>query len=288
MRVSVIVPTYKDWNRLKICIQALARQTYPKESYEIIVVNNDPTDVYPLEIKQNKGVSIILLTEPKPGSYHARNTGLRCAKGDIIAFTDSDCQPDPDWILSAVNFFVAYPDSDRIAGKIDLFRDENSSWTVWMFDSITAFNQRYNVEKGVSVTANLFVRKDVFLHVGDFDSSMLSGGDIEWGNRASKAGFSLHYSDDIVVKHPARSSWKELFNKFRRITGGRFLKAKQKKHLILFFFWHFIPPIRYTFVLHKEKKSLIALIFAVTTFWIFKLLMLFEFVRLFCGGRPVR
>jgi len=93
--VSVIIPTYRDWNRLKLCVNALKNQTYPKNRFEAIVVNNDPADPCPYcPLPDN----FVLTTEGKPGSYAARNAGIKIAKGDILAFTDSDCIPYSDWI----------------------------------------------------------------------------------------------------------------------------------------------------------------------------------------------
>src|SRR5690554_6136694 len=89
--VSVIIPTYHDWERLRLCLDSLNRQTYPKERYEIIVVNNDPEDVVPANFVVPNNFTI--LEESKPGSYAARNRAIQAAKGEIYAFTDSDCQP---------------------------------------------------------------------------------------------------------------------------------------------------------------------------------------------------
>lgn len=286
--ISVIIPTYKDWDRLKHCIDALMLQSYPKDRFEVVVVNNSSRDDFPSDLQHLEKISLQLLTEMMPGSYQARNTGLQHAKGEIIAFTDSDCQPDIHWLESAVEIFCSEESVDRIAGKIDIFRETHSSWAVWKFDSITAFNQRHNVRQGVSVTANLFVRKSVFDTVGQFNAEMMSGGDIEWGKRASYKGVSLIYSDKTVIKHPARSSWKELFIKTRRVTGGVFMKARQDGHLIKLFFWHFMPPVRYVKVLRLEEQTWGNVIYAALVFWVLKMLMSAEFIRLLCVGKPVR
>ena len=110
--VSVIIPTFHDWNRLQSVIDALKKQTYPKDHLEVIIINNDPEDSPPeLDLPDN----FRIISESKPGSYAARNKGISAAKGEILAFTDSDCIPYPDWIEQAVKLLMA--GAQRVAGK---------------------------------------------------------------------------------------------------------------------------------------------------------------------------
>ena len=116
--ISVIVPTYHDWERLQLCLNALEQQTYPKDRFEIIVVNNDldnqpPEDFIVPDI-------CVLTEEEKPGSYAARNKGISLAKGEVFAFTDSDCQPQRDWVEKSVDLLCSSPEIERIGGKISL------------------------------------------------------------------------------------------------------------------------------------------------------------------------
>ena len=83
-RVSVIVPTYRDWDRLALLIASLAAQDWPVDKLEIIVVNNDPDEAPPetLQVPANARI----LTEAGKGSYAARNAGLAQARGEIAAY----------------------------------------------------------------------------------------------------------------------------------------------------------------------------------------------------------
>jgi cellulose synthase/poly-beta-1,6-N-acetylglucosamine synthase-like glycosyltransferase len=80
--VSIIVPTYKDWDRLSLCVEALCRQSYPRELYEVILVNNEPNDPAPPHFVLPPGFQMV--TEATVGSYAARNAGLKVARGSII------------------------------------------------------------------------------------------------------------------------------------------------------------------------------------------------------------
>lgn len=217
LQVSVIIPTYNDDERLQKCITALAEQSLDSRCYEVIVVNNSTEEVN-CRLPES---GFKLLQEITPGSYAARNKGLEIAKGKIIAFTDSDCIPDREWLkngLSALTNACA----DRIAGKVEVFPQNSRMTAVECYEKIFAFDQMDNARRGSSVTANLFVKREVIDLVGHFDSSLLSGGDIEWNVRASQAGFGIVYDEEAFVLHPARHSWRQLSKKIERTTGGRF------------------------------------------------------------------
>lgn len=284
--ISVIIPTYKDNDVLRKCLIALNGQTYPKDFYNVIIVNNDSESS--IAIPEGGSLQIQVLGEDKPGSYAARNKGLNNTHADIIAFTDADCVPDKNWLINAVNTFKKFPETKRLSGSIRVFREENSSWLVSRFESITAFNQKYNAKKGVGVTANLFVGRSVFDVVGKFNDSLMSGGDIEWNQRATNMGIPLLFCEKVQVAHPARKNIKSLVRKFRRVGGGGFTRAKDATTVFRFILWHFIPPIRYGNVLIQDGKKTHEVIFACLIFWILKLSMVIEIIRLALGGKPLR
>jgi glycosyltransferase involved in cell wall biosynthesis len=96
INISVVIPVYNTAQYIEKCIKSLLMQNYPKHEYEVIMVDNGSTDGSVDIIKRHPGIR--LLVEPKKGSYAARNKGIAHARGKIIAFTDSDCVPDADWL----------------------------------------------------------------------------------------------------------------------------------------------------------------------------------------------
>src|SRR5262245_5241730 len=120
MDVSVIIPVYNDIARLAVCLDALAQQSYPADRLEIIVVDNGSTPPVAQALAQQYP-RVTFAHEPTPGSYAARNRGIQLATGTVIAFTDSDCIPSPDWIESGAAALSGTPHCGLAAGRIDMF-----------------------------------------------------------------------------------------------------------------------------------------------------------------------
>src|SRR5918998_5105397 len=98
--VSVIVPVYNDQEDLVLCLEALENQTYPKDRYEVVVVDNGSKES--IEPVVSRFTCASAAREDRPGTYAARKNGLRLARGEIIAFTDADCIPTPQWLEKGV------------------------------------------------------------------------------------------------------------------------------------------------------------------------------------------
>ena len=221
--VSVIIPTYNDWDRLNKCLLSLSNQTYPHKRFEVIIINNNPLDYIPDEIKK---YNYSIFTESAVGSYAARNTGISFSKGDILAFTDSDCIPDTFWIERAINKFNE--GCERIAGHIDIIPMNVNPNIAELYDMTFGFDQQISAMNGLSVTANMFARKSLFDEYGKFNSSLFSGGDTEWSRRVYSKGVSINYGPEVIVRHPARKSLKELFNKRYRVSAKKSIIYVQK------------------------------------------------------------
>jgi glycosyltransferase involved in cell wall biosynthesis len=232
--VSVIIPVFNDAARLRRCLQALAGQTYPRERYEVVVIDNGSSDDLGAAVA---GLAFVRLgAERAPGSYAARNAGLALAKGEVLAFTDSDCVPEPDWIAGGVARLLATPGCGLVAGGVTLFCAGPRPTAVELYECLNAFPQREYVERDhYGATANLFTWRAVMERVGPFAAGLTSGGDREWGQRVHAAGLPLVYADEVRVRHPARRSFGELAHKLARVTNGiERLRARQPGSLLPF------------------------------------------------------
>ena len=226
--VSVIIPAFNDEARLELCLDALERQTYPRDRVDIIVVDNGSNP--PLRKALQNRPELRVLLEPTPGSYAARNLGVAHARGEILAFTDSDCIPAERWLECAVDALLGRESLGAVAGRIEVFvKDPARPTAVELFDRAVAFRQDRNVaDGGFGVTANLVVRRLAFMDAGPFDDTLLSGGDREWCQRMVSAGYEIAYAQDAVVAHPARRDPRDLVRKMRRVAGGHHLLAQRR------------------------------------------------------------
>jgi glycosyltransferase involved in cell wall biosynthesis len=216
--VSVIVPVRDGARTLVACLDALGRQDpVPGVTVEVVVVDNGSTDGSRELAARHPAVSRVV-SETRPGSYAARNAGLAIATGDLIAFTDADCVPAPDWLRAGV--MAVAGNVDLVAGHVTPQVSEVPS--VWeRFDAGHHVDQRKYVEvMGFGATANLFVRRIVLEGVGPFDAAMGSGGDRELCRRAVTAGFRLAYAPDAVVVHGSRRTALETWRLHRRLGAG--------------------------------------------------------------------
>lgn len=291
VRVSVIIPSYRDWERLQLCLNALDKQTYPKNLFEIIVVNNDPTDLGGTQLTLPE--NCLVLSEARPGSYAARNRGLLEARGDLYAFTDSDCQPDKDWLTIAVDFFDTNVSVDRVGGKIELFSDSNSYNWLEIYEQFFGFPQdEFVSEHGMAATANMISRKKVFEKIGNFNPELMSGGDGEWGRRAKASGINIVYLEECVVYHPTRATAKEVFGKNRRLAGGQYMLSRKKGALAtaLLVLKGFLPPLNsLRKIIFNRNESVRRKLKVATVACLLKLLATFEIIRLiFFKGKVKR
>lgn len=219
MKVSVIIPTYRDWPRLRLCLAALAAQTLSRADFEIIVVDNEANSTPP---PLTAGVRY--LHHPQGYSYAARNAGVVLASGEVLAFTDADCLPDADWLAAGLRHLAAHPEHALAAGRIDVFSSQPNA--VFRYERLFEFQQQTWVQQmHFGATANLFVRRSTFEALRGFDSRMKSGGDADFGHRCKALGLQLGYSDSALVLHPSRQRLGEVLAKNRRIAAGFYSHA---------------------------------------------------------------
>jgi len=249
--VSVIIPVYNDPDGLKRCLEAVLDQDYPLDEYEVIVVDNNSDD-NTSEIARKYSVQLLFETKIQ-SSYAARNRGIKSARGEIIAFTDSDCIPHENWLKNGTNG-IKEEEYDMVGGKISFLPMNPSERSVSeVYDSIMNLQMERSVQESNSaLTANLFVKKSIFQDVGKFSNRYISGGDSEWTQRATNSGYNLGYAPGATVFHPVRG-FKELIKKNTRIGRGRYQRSGPPS--ILGWIRGLFPPNVQTYRSHIKKAE---------------------------------
>jgi cellulose synthase/poly-beta-1,6-N-acetylglucosamine synthase-like glycosyltransferase len=220
--VSVIVPFYgSELPRLQRLLDSLARQDYPGP-VELLVVDNNEQPLVPAT-----AVSGRLLHEPEPGSYVARNAALREARGEIVAFTDSDCVCTPQWLSRGVAELLRDPAIGVVGGGVlPLTAGTAGPSLTERYDAFFHMRQaHYVTNMGFAATANCLARRAVIDEVGHFDTRFRSGGDRAWCGKVVEAGYRLAYCAEAAVLHDARRL-DGLVLKSRRLAGQEWSRAR--------------------------------------------------------------
>ena len=227
--VSIVVPVYNDPDGIRATLNSLVAQS-TDSPHEIVVVNNDSTDRTPEIIRayESDHDHITLVHERKvQSSYAARNTGIRNTDSEILAFVDADMTVPEGWLDSALAAFES-SNADYMGCHVELTLPDDPSLAV-RYNHHTGFPvEGYLKSQQFAPTCCLFVRRDVFADVGLFDHRLVSGGDKEFGNRVSEAGYDGHFAADVTMYHPTRNGLRELVSKNRRV--GRGLYQLQRYH----------------------------------------------------------
>jgi glycosyltransferase involved in cell wall biosynthesis len=220
--VSVIVPVYNDPRGISETLSSLEQQDYPRNNWEVIVIDNDSSDE-----TRRIACSFIpylpcmqVLTETRRSSYAARNTGIGLARGGIIAFIDADMVVDKDWITTGVKEILG-EEADYVGCRVDIYTKGDPPSIFEIYNQRTGFPVKDYMERfGFAGAGNIFVRRTVFERIGMFDQRLVSGGDYEFGTRVKEAGLKMYYSDKNRMLHPARRSFRSLLRKNIRTAKG--------------------------------------------------------------------
>nr|WP_148415379.1 glycosyltransferase [Noviherbaspirillum massiliense] len=228
--VSVVVPTRGRPQLLNRCLSSLVAQSMERHRYEIIVVDDGPSDDTKEIVASWKmhssgdGPDIIYIPSPGPhGPAAARNHGWQAARGEIIAFTDDDTVATPDWLKNGLAAFG--PDVHTVCGQI-----------VMPFSGTPTDYERdaMNLETAEFVTANCFCRKRVLEDLGGFDERFR----FAWREDSDLHFRLIDYSANIVrapqavVEHPIRPApWGVSLTQLKKIQFDALL---YKKHPFLY------------------------------------------------------
>jgi len=202
-RVSVVVCAYNAERTMDRCLASLAVLNYP--DYEVIVVNDGSQDRTG-EITESYDFCR-LINQPNKGLSAARNAGAEASTGDIVAYTDSDCVADPDWLTYLVakmemsdlaacggpNF--PPPEDDLVPAAVAVA--PGGPTHVLISDEIAEH----------IAGCNMAFRRDVLLQLGGFDPIYRAAGDdvdICW--RLQDAGYTIGFSPAAVVWHFRRNT----------------------------------------------------------------------------------
>jgi hypothetical protein len=209
MMVSLVISTRNRAPRLGELFVTLSRLEPPDGGWELILVDNGSTDGTAEAIRAFAAAApcpVRCVHAATPGLSHARNAGLRCAAGSIVAFTDDDCYPRPDYLRAIVDVFEHHRPG-VLGGRVVLHDATDARVGVKDVSDPFEIAPRSFVRPGVMHGANLAVRRDVLADIGGFDPLLgagtpcMAGEDTDFIARAVWAGWTARYDPRPVVSH---------------------------------------------------------------------------------------
>jgi glycosyltransferase involved in cell wall biosynthesis len=179
--------------------------------WELLIVDNGSTDSTReilLDFESATSIQVRLLHEPTPGLSRARNTGWRSAAADIVAFTDDDCYPAPDYLDQIWDVFQTQS-IGFLGGRILLHDPTDFPITIQLRNDSIALEPRTLIPHGLIHGANMAMRKQLLNALGGFDEMLGAGTpfpseDLDFTSKALAAGFRGVYHPGPMVYHHHR------------------------------------------------------------------------------------
>jgi glycosyltransferase involved in cell wall biosynthesis len=207
--ISLIIATRDRCCQLARCLRSVRSISFERR-WELIVVDNGSMDRTASVIREfidSAPFPVRYLFEPKPGLGNAHNAGVAIARGTVLAFTDDDCYPAPDF-LSRLWAAFDDPQLGYVVGRIMLHDPADHPMTVNESMAPRTFPGRSFLGADASIQgANMAFRREVLCRIGGFDPlfgpGSLVGGAEDWdaAGRASALGWKGEYRPEVVVRH---------------------------------------------------------------------------------------
>jgi len=218
-KVSVVIPCHNVEKEIANCITALLEQDYPKDKFEIIVVDDGSTDDT-LGIVSGYDIKV-LRHERRKGRAVAMNTGIEVASGSIIAFTNADCVPEKSWLMKLIAGYT----NDRVAGVGGLTTTpaEGDIYLEFMRRlSYMQYNGPENTYSPLS-SSNISYRKSILQEVGGFDTDLqFSGEDQDIWLKVKQLGYDVLYTQKAKVYHYHHAFKLGSYAKWWQVRGENF------------------------------------------------------------------
>ena len=207
--ISVIVPTFNSEKFIRDCLRSLVMQDYPAGQYEVIVADNGSTDA---TVRIVEEFPVTVLKDVAGTVSRLRNEAVRAAKGDILAFIDSDCIAPLTWLSDAVD--ILEKKAVGVAGCWYAL-PENPTWVQKIWDMQMSSKREEGFAAWVP-SGNCVMRKAVFDESGGFDEGLQTGEDLEMCRRIRDKGYRIYSAPVLAVKHLGEAATvKEFFRKQR-------------------------------------------------------------------------
>ena len=248
-KISVVTPTFNRCDELEHLIYSINNQTLESKYFELIICDDGSTDGTEQTIKdllRNINFNLKYIFQKNSGPGKARNNGVKSALGELIIFTDSDCEAEKNWLENIYNAYLN-ENFDAFGGP-DLAKDDflpiqraiNYSMSSFFTTGGIRGHNKNMLTNFYPRTHNMGIKKDLFLKLGGF-STMRFGEDIELSNRVHKEGAKVKLLDNVIVYHRRRTSYSKFFKQVYNSGVARINLGKRDSNMIKLV--HILPSI---------------------------------------------
>ncbi|MCI4626523.1 MAG: glycosyltransferase family 2 protein [Candidatus Magnetoovum sp. WYHC-5] len=204
MTFSIIIPTYNRKEQLIECLNSIKEIDYPRELFEVIVVDDGGVIYLDNIVHQCKEyINITLIKEANCGPAKARNTGVFAASGKYVVFLDDDCIVPPSWLKLIDAHYKKYPNS-VLGGRTVNVHTNNvySTASQTIVDFVYNYNIKHNNKALFFASNNLSVPISACYAIGCFNASFnIASEDREICRRLLAHGYTLMYVPEVIVYH---------------------------------------------------------------------------------------
>jgi GT2 family glycosyltransferase len=200
---SIIIPTYERPVELVDCLEALAHLQFPRDAFEVIVVDDgsaSPPEGLVRRFRDRLDISLVIAAHAGPAA--ARNRGAEGAAGKFFAFTDDDCRPAPDWLHALAARCTAVP--DHIVGGRTVNALPGNPYAATSQLILDVVYGHYNADGAAArffASNNLTLPADRFRAIGGYNPNFTTSEDRELCDRWLQHGYGLTYAPEAVVYH---------------------------------------------------------------------------------------
>ena len=220
LTISVVLATNKLSRYMPEIVERLKQQTFDADCYEIIVVDNNPSDALREFVKTAQelpGPEVRYVPEPRTGLHYARHAGAKAARGEILAYTEDDILVPMNWLSALMQEFED-PRVGVVGGRVLLqFEADPPEWVAKL--DLNAYlsmfergDEPFDVEPPGYVVANCAMRRSLLYAVGGFNPDAMGRGDTDliWQRgdgegglvrKVHKAGWIVRYTPRALVYH---------------------------------------------------------------------------------------
>lgn len=217
--LSVIICSYNREKYISGALHSLMAQTFRKEAFEVLVVDNNSTDgtesVCREIIAAHPQYNIRYITEKRQGASFARNTGAAQAEGTLLVFMDDDAVAEKDFLTNAAAFHQKQPQVAGFGGRIiPRYIPAEPGWmSHWVASLVGNFNYAHEVVEfspgRYPLESNMVVTKDAFDSIGGFSTALpgvqgilrIGGEGKDFFMRLKAKGHRVFYVPQMVVHH---------------------------------------------------------------------------------------